>query len=1630
MKRIFKIIFLGVVIFVLTSFSASGEGDARSEYIVSSVDGEYLLSGYSDGSTSPVLRSETMREITEYLNSQSGSIGVVFNGINVSEDVSINCRNISISGALIFSEMHVLEINGGKFAAESLNLAFDKGALIIKDGDFSFRNSEISSNRTAVIMNYSAGASACFESGKIVGDTKDGSMVIEMGQAVVSNCSVYNSSGAAITNSSTLSILPDSDIKGEGYDIFTKTPITLGGEASGFYNKLKIKYDKIFEKGSLNCVFYSATHSSLQGISFFDSDGAEQLLTFFDSYEGIREKNFGAVYLPYKVDFYFGNTLIATQQIIGDVRVKEEAAPEKNGYDFVGWEEHGSEEIYDFAKKVKSDFALYAKYRLTPPKLTLSSLEFTYDGREHEFGITGISHPLLDSAIINYEWYYNGAYISDVGPKIKLANVSQSGEYYCTVSFSYGTDTVRTTTPSASVIINKSVVVIPSAQEKIYSGEHQRSDISETSYYSVSDVGGMVVGVYPVILTLKDSENTEFFDGKNVAVVDFRIVKAENFWVDELRVSDIYQGMAPSHSALPKFGEVKYAYSDSEDGVYVDSQPSAPGIYYCKAYVSGCENYGELYSEPLKFTVVEEIISGISILSMPDKCEYTAFETFVSEGLYLSVTYNSSRVEVIGAEKLAFSYQSAESFRYGDKGITAAYLGVPITIPVTVRRAQYDTSSIVFENNSVTFNGTHQTLSFSGALPIGYDGIALSASVVGGGINVGVYTVALVFSTESKNYEIPKPLECTLTVSPYKSTVVFSELIFVYDGKEKCPNAYYQDIYGRKIEVEVDGARSLAGEYLAVACTGDSNYLLEGESVTYCILKADYDFSGVMWSGGEYVYDGTEKSVYLNGLPEGVSVIGYSDNKASFAGVYTARATLIYDERNYNKPPELPFEWKIEKAEYDTSVFKFSDAEYLYDGMCHYPSLEGEMPVGIDGISLGYKFSTGVTHVSEGAVCVEILFFTESKNYKAPDTVCAFVNILPMGISVEWENLSFVYDSFAHVPSAYSQNCLVAVLGSMTDAGTYTATAIPSSSDYFVINATVDYTIERAENFWTHRIEIGDIYEGREPRPHAECISGEVVYVYYSYSGEALAEMPKEPGIYYVKAFSEGGRNYKSISSELSLFEIIKVVPISFNVELLKADFKAFDVIGSGDISVTLFNNDGSSVCASFEKIEISYENADSFRHLDSYVSVSCCGFSERVGISVGKADYDMSHIKWSEKTFVYDGEEKSVMLLGLPDGLSVREYKGTKGRTAGEYRAEAVFDYDTQNYNPPKHEVWVWRIEKQILLVPIIDKLEYNGSEQRPPLSDTDLYTVAFQGAKDSGAYPIILELRDTNNYSFSAFGERAVIYYEILPKVITVKLSDVDKYLFSDMPEPKYELIKGELNNGDELQLSFTYSKNEVYCKSANPNYSVRVIPGKVIRHNSLSEKALLFIFVLFVLTVLLALTTVFVIYKRKDIAHYVYVLKCRLSPTEAQNENSNKPAATYEELGEIARMEQSLSVDAERADNLISDSLAKDLLRKKDERVESDGRKKRIINVDTLSENFSSNERVDVNVLKAKNLVPADTAYIKVLARGVVDKPLKVYANDFSLSAVKMIALSGGEAVKVVTVRKHAKNKGGKK
>ena len=76
---------------------------------------------------------------------------------------------------------------------------------------------------------------------------------------------------------------------------------------------------------------------------------------------------------------------------------------------------------------------------------------------------------------------------------------------------------------------------------------------------------------------------------------------------------------------------------------------------------------------------------------------------------------------------------------------------------------------------------------------------------------------------------------------------------------------------------------------------------------------------------------------------------------------------------------------------------------------------------------------------------------------------------------------------------------------------------------------------------------------------------------------------------------------------------------------------------------------------------------------------------------------------------------------------------------------------------------------------------------------------------------------------------------------------------------------------------------------------------------------------------------------------------------------------------------------------------------------------GKKKGIVNIDTLSKHYSAGDRVTVESLHEKGIIPKDVKVIKVLANGVLNKPLIVEADDFSIKAVKMIVLTGGRVIR---------------
>ncbi len=107
---------------------------------------------------------------------------------------------------------------------------------------------------------------------------------------------------------------------------------------------------------------------------------------------------------------------------------------------------------------------------------------------------------------------------------------------------------------------------------------------------------------------------------------------------------------------------------------------------------------------------------------------------------------------------------------------------------------------------------------------------------------------------------------------------------------------------------------------------------------------------------------------------------------------------------------------------------------------------------------------------------------------------------------------------------------------------------------------------------------------------------------------------------------------------------------------------------------------------------------------------------------------------------------------------------------------------------------------------------------------------------------------------------------------------------------------------------------------------------------------------------------------------------------------------------------------SVSAEEAHHIIEEKHIEVVLEEGVDYITAKDNKKAIINIDTLSKNYPAGADVTIQSMKDKKLIDKKAKSVKVLARGVLDKPLKVRAAEFSVPAIEMILLTGGHAMHV--------------
>lgn len=127
----------------------------------------------------------------------------------------------------------------------------------------------------------------------------------------------------------------------------------------------------------------------------------------------------------------------------------------------------------------------------------------------------------------------------------------------------------------------------------------------------------------------------------------------------------------------------------------------------------------------------------------------------------------------------------------------------------------------------------------------------------------------------------------------------------------------------------------------------------------------------------------------------------------------------------------------------------------------------------------------------------------------------------------------------------------------------------------------------------------------------------------------------------------------------------------------------------------------------------------------------------------------------------------------------------------------------------------------------------------------------------------------------------------------------------------------------------------------------------------------------------------------------------------------EESDAVSTDAEEHAENHEHKQIIHARVEEVDLLVSDEDAVAAIDIVEDTEEAHDGKMCEVNIDSICEFFNDGDTVNLSALKACGLAPKNAGRVKILARGVMTKTLTVYADRFSLQAVKMIVLAGGHA-----------------
>ena len=745
-------------------------------------------------------------------------------------------------------------------------------------------------------------------------------------------------------------------------------------------------------------------------------------------------------------------------------------------------------------------------------------------------------------------------------------------------------------------------------------------------------------------------------------------------------------------------------------------------------------------------------------------------------------------------------------------------------------------------------------------------------------VGAGKYSAIAEFIAKSDNYNTPEHITCNWSIA--KADCDMSAVKwnysdeFTYDGKLHCVEV---EGLPSNVTVNYENNKAIdAGVYEAVAffSTDTENYNVpESIKCEWTINKANADISGVRWDYTQrFVYDGTEKSVELAGVPNSMSVV-YTGNTGTGAGTYHAHAEFVpLDPANYNVPAPLDTVWNIAKADYDFSRTRWSvDNQFEYDGRPKSVMLEG-YPQNITAVY------TDNEAVDVGDYRASVRFEYDDKNYNEPnyggyawsikkstyDFSRTYWNYnsrlvfngqtqgvelvnLPDGLRPHYsDNMAIdAGEHFAEVVFEYDEHNFEAPVFEgckwkieKSDIPVRDEELVWTYTEPFVYNGEacrveLAKASHRTRSYYSEGSIFGRLFSSNKVKeePVAEEVAPRLEGVPEGFEVVYSENEKTEVGVYYAKAIIKpiGNDNYYDHIVRDFKWEIRKA-----NVDLsgVRWDYERSYVYDGTEKSVKLIGvpeqltvtySDNTATKAGKYEAYANFELVDD-KNYNKPRTLSGCMWQ------IDRASYDMEEVQWAyNDDLVYNGQEQVITVIGLPEGVEVENYRGNKAVEAGIYNADVTFKYhDHENYNAPEIEPLRWRIHKKRIDT---DNIAWNYNDTARFVYDESVKEVTLLGV------PSDVEVFYVNNSKADAgtYIAKAKLIY------------DTRNFVAEEIPDLLWTIEKASFDTG---KVSWDYSEPFIYdgdfkkvsLQNLPANIDVRYMDNKAVEIGSYTAKAYL--------------------------------------------------------------------------------------------------------------------------------------------------------------------------------------------